>query len=267
MSGRSGKFIAVNVGGLDDTMFSDTLFGHRKGAYTGAESERPGLIEQANNGTLFLDEIGILEKNSQIKLLRLLQEGEFYSLGSDIIKTTDAVVIAATNENIQMKMKEGAFRNDLYYRLNTHHIRLPALRERPSDIPVLAAHFVTEAAQSLEKKCPEIANDTLTLLRRLAFPGNIRELQSLLFDAVARCEGPVLGPKYFQGHGVDHGKPESSSRSTSISYSGDLPRLEEVEEFFIAEALRLTNGNHTSAAAMLGTSQSTLSRRVKNRSV
>jgi DNA-binding NtrC family response regulator len=263
-SGRTGKFIAVNVGGLDDTMFSDTLFGHRKGAYTGAESERPGLIEQAANGTLFLDEIGILEMYSQVKLLRLLQEGEYYSLGSDILKTTDAVVIAATNENVAIKMKEGAFRNDLYYRLNTHHIRLPGLRERADDIPVLAAHFVSEAAQSLGKKCPEIAVDTLALFRRQAFPGNIRELQSLLFDAVAQCEEPVLGPTYLQGLVADQGKIDLSAQSPTISYSGNLPRLDEVEEFFMAEALRLTKGNHTAAAALLGVSQSTLSRRIKN---
>ena len=266
-SGRTGKFIAVNVGGLDDTMFSDTLFGHRKGAYTGADSDRAGLIEQAANGTLFLDEIGILEKNSQVKLLRLLQDGEYYSLGSDIIKMTDAVVIAATNENVQVKMKEGAFRNDLYYRLNTHHICLPALSERADDIPVLAAHFVSEAAQSLHKQCPEISVDALALLRRKAYPGNIRELQSLVFDAMVRCEGPVLGPAYFQAHGTDQAKSDTSSQSPFISYSGHLPRLEEAEEFFMAEALRLTNGNHTAAAALLGVSQSTLSRRVKNRTV
>jgi DNA-binding NtrC family response regulator len=264
-SGRTGKFVAVNVGGLDDTMFSDTLFGHRKGAYTGADCERTGLIEQAVNGTLFLDEIGVLEKNSQIKLLRLLQEGEYYSLGSDIIKTTDAVVIAATNADLQTQMKEGAFRNDLYYRLNTHHIRLPALRERPNDIPVLASHFVSEAAKSLAKKCPEIAVDVLAMLRRQAFPGNVRELQSLIFDAVAQCEDPVLGSTYFQGQSAGHGKPDSSARSFSISYSGDLPRLEDVEEFFVAEALRLTNDNHTAAATLLGVSQSTISRRIKNR--
>ena len=264
-SGRTGKFIAVNVGGLDDTMFSDTLFGHRKGAYTGAESERAGLIEQAANGTLFLDEIGVLEKNSQVKLLRLLQDGEYYSLGSDIIKTTDTVIIAATNENVQVKMKEGAFRNDLYYRLNTHHIHIPALRERADDVPVLAAHFVSEAARSLDRQCPEISVDAIALLRRQAFPGNIRELQSVMFDAVARCVGPVLGPNFFLCPGADSGKPDTSSQSSFISYSGHLPRLEEAEEFFMAEALRLTDGNHTAAAALLGVSQSTLSRRIKNR--
>ncbi len=135
----------------------------------------------------------------------------------------------------------------------------------PDDIPVLAAHFVSEAAKSLGKKCPEIAVDALVLLRRQAFPGNIRELQSLMFDAVARCEGTVLGSTYFQGHGTDHGKADSSARSPLISYSGSLPRLEDVEDFFIAEALRLTNGNHTAAAALLGVSQSTISRRLKNR--
>jgi DNA-binding NtrC family response regulator len=263
-SGRTGTFVAVNVAGLDDTMFSDTLFGHRKGAYTGADCERAGLIEQAINGTLFLDEIGVLEKNSQVKLLRMLQEGEYYSLGSDIIKSTDTVVIAATNANLQTQMKEGTFRNDLYYRLNTHHIRLPALRERPDDIPLLSAHFVSEAAKSLGKNCPELASDSLALLRRQAFPGNIRELQSLMFDVVARCNEPVLRPAFFQVHGTDRGASDSSARLISISYSGELPQLADVEEFFVAEALRLTDGNHTAAATLLGVSQSTISRRIRN---
>jgi DNA-binding NtrC family response regulator len=262
-SGRTGKFVAVNVGGLDDTMFSDTLFGHCKGAYTGAECERTGFIEQAVNGTLFLDEIGVLEKNSQVKLLRLLQEGEYHPLGSDIVKTTNAAVIAATNADLQAQMKDGAFRNDLYYRLNTHHVRLPALRDRPEDIPVLAAHFASEAAKSLGKDRPEIAPDALAMLRGHKFPGNIRELQSLIFDAAARSGGPVLALEYFPGLSAGYDKSDSPERPFSISYSGELPRLEDVEEFFVAEALRKTNGNHTAAAALLGVSQSTVSRRIR----
>jgi len=262
-SKRTGKFIAVNVGGLDDMLFSDTLFGHRKGAFTGADGERGGLIEQAAGGTLFLDEIGVLEKNSQVKLLRLLQDCEYYPLGSDIVKTTDAVIVAATNENLDLRIKEGTFRNDLYFRLNTHHIHLPALRERPDDIPVLAAKLALDAAKSLGKKCPEIGPDVLTRLRNYSFPGNVRELQSMVFDAVARCDKLTLDASYFPA--LKPPKQNKSERNVSIFYTGSLPQLVDVEEFFISEAMRITNGNQTEAAALLGISQSTLSRRGKNR--
>jgi DNA-binding NtrC family response regulator len=264
-SKRTGKFIAVNVGGLDDMLFSDTLFGHRKGAFTGAEGERGGLIEQAAGGTLFLDEIGVLEKNSQVKLLRLLQDCEYYPLGSDIVKTTDAVIVAATNENLDLRIKEGAFRNDLYFRLNTHHIHLPALRERPDDIAVLAVKLVLDAAKSLGKKCPEIGTDALARLRNYSFPGNVRELQSMVFDAVARCDKSILDASCFPA--LKPFQQNDSERNVSIFYTGSLPQLADVEEYFISEAMRMTNGNQTEAAALLGISQSTLSRRGKNRSL
>ncbi|HMD69215.1 MAG TPA: sigma-54 dependent transcriptional regulator [Chitinivibrionales bacterium] len=267
-SGRGGKFVAVNVGGLDDTMFSDTLFGHRKGAFTGADADRPGLIEQARGGTLFLDEIGALQAASQIKLLRLLQEGEYYPLGSDSVKTAETTVIAATNEDLDVRLRDGAFRNDLYFRLLTHHIHVPPLRERAGDIPVLAERFVNDAASTLGKPAPAIPPEVMACLRQSRFPGNVRELQSLMFDAVTRCQGEQLDAVHFETYVRTHGcKPgdagTDSSQPLEVLKAGGIPKLKDIEEYLIEKALEKTGNNQTVAAQMLGVSQSTLSRRTK----
>jgi DNA-binding NtrC family response regulator len=267
LSGRNGKFVSVNVAGLDDTMFSDTLFGHRKGAFTGADTDRPGLVEQASGGTLFLDEIGSLEKHSQIKLLRLLQEKEYYQLGSDIQKCANVAVVAATNEDLRVRMDEGNFRNDLYFRLKTHHIHIPPLRERLDDLPMLIRHFAEEAAKTLGKPLPEISPALARHLSGYSFPGNIRELQSMIFDAVGRGgldhPGAVpfadrvresTGPK-----ALVFDAPEHLDRP--IWYTGPIPKLSDVEDYLIKEAIEKSGGNQSLAAQMLGISQSTLSRR------
>jgi len=134
LSGRKGEFVPVNVAGLDDNVFADTLFGHRKGAFTGADQARSGLVEQATGGTLFLDEIGDLSAASQVKLLRLLQDGEYFPLGSDVAKRSDARVVVATNQDLQHLQDPGRFRKDLYYRLCAHHVHIPPLRERCEDL-------------------------------------------------------------------------------------------------------------------------------------
>ena len=152
LSGLRGKFVPVNVAGLDDNMFSDTLFGHKKGAFTGADQTRSGLIAQASGGTLFLDEIGDLAELSQVKLLRLLQEQEYYPVGSDIPMVSDARIIAATNRDLRKLTEAGKFRNDLYFRLCAHQVHIPPLRERLDDIPVLLDHFLDEAAKTFKKK-------------------------------------------------------------------------------------------------------------------
>ena len=152
--GRKGKLVSTNVAGLDDTMFSDTLFGHKKGAFTDARESRGGLIEQASGGTLFLDEIGDLSPASQVKLLRLLQEREYFPLGSDIARHSDARIVAATNRELAASLEAGKFRKDLYYRLEVHHIYIPPLRRRREDIVPLVAHFLEEAGKALNKKKP-----------------------------------------------------------------------------------------------------------------
>ncbi|RLB74523.1 MAG: sigma-54-dependent Fis family transcriptional regulator, partial [Deltaproteobacteria bacterium] len=154
LSGNSGALVTVNVAGLDDNVFADTLFGHVRGAFTGADNVRKGMIEKAAGGTLFLDEIGDLSSASQVKLLRLLQNGEYYPLGSDQPKQMSARVVVATHADLDAKMAAGEFRRDLYYRLYSHHVHLPPLRERKDDLPLLLEHFLAEAALKLGKKKP-----------------------------------------------------------------------------------------------------------------
>ena len=186
LSKRTGNFVAVNVAGLDDHMFSDTLFGHKKGAFTGAGEVRKGLIEKAAGGTLFLDEIGDLSKASQVKLLRLLQEQEYFPLGSDEIYQSTARIIVTTCRNLAKYQKEDKFRKDLFYRLQVHHIHVPSLRERLSDdLALLIDHFLTKSAQELGKKEHTPPPELLQLLGMYDFHGNVRELESLIFDAVS----------------------------------------------------------------------------------
>ncbi|WP_330220578.1 sigma-54 dependent transcriptional regulator [Syntrophotalea acetylenica] len=198
VSGLGGNFVAVNVAGLDDHMFSDTLFGHRKGAFTGADQTRRGLIAQATGGTLFLDEIGDLSETSQIKLLRLLQEQEYYQVGSDIPQISDARIIAATNKDLRKMVEKGTFRNDLYFRLCTHQVQIPPLRDRLEDIPLLLEHFLDKAAKTMKKKKPSYPAELITLLSSYDFPGNVRELKALVFDTVARHNNGMLSLKRFR---------------------------------------------------------------------
>lgn len=198
LSGRQGKFVSVNVGGLDDQMFSDTLFGHRKGAFTDAVSGRAGFIESAASGTLFLDEIGDLSMPSQVKLLRLLQEKEYYPLGDDEPRYSDALIITATNKDLYMLQGEEKFRKDLFYRLDVHHIHLPPLRERLDDLPLLVDHFLEEAARSLGKRKPTPPPELYSQLSIYHFPGNIRELRSMIFKAVSLHKSKMLSLDTFK---------------------------------------------------------------------
>ena len=185
-SGLAGEFVSVNIAGLDDQLFSDALFGHRKGAYTGADKSRKGLIDQASNGTLFLDEIGDLHVESQVKLLRLLQDKTYYPLGDDFARLSNARMVFATNREIEFLSDSETFRTDLYFRLKPHHIHLPPLRERAGDIPLLISHFLESAAEKLEKQTPTPPPELLTLLGTYHFPGNVRELEGMVLDAVSQ---------------------------------------------------------------------------------
>lgn len=273
LSRREGEFVSVNVGGLDDTAFSDSLFGHRKGAFTGAHSNRKGFVQKADNGTLFLDEIGELENSSQVKLLQLLQNNAYYPLGSDILKKSCVKIIAATNQDLEKSIKEGKFRNDLYYRLNIHRIHIPPLRERADDIPLLADHFIAKASKELNRDKPELTRSMMTLLKQYDYPGNVRELESILYNAVSlspigEFEKSILSAVSSHKNGTDDPSPDHRgiqvNASTQILYKGDIPTLQEAEAFFIREAMEKAGGNQTLASRMLGISQSTLSRRFSN---
>jgi DNA-binding NtrC family response regulator len=271
LSGVKGEFVAVNVAGLDDTMFSDTLFGHKRGAYTGAEQPRDGLITKAAEGTLFLDEIGDLSQSSQLKLLRLLQEHEYYPLGSDSVKISSARLVVATNQDLAKLINEGKFRKDLYYRLCAYQIQLPPLRERLEDIPLLLNHFVEEAARSLNKHKPVPSPEVAELLMSLHFAGNIRELQAIVFDAVARHTNGILSYNHFPT--VLRAAPLSVTPLNDTSYEGPdplsilfgkFPTIEEVEEYLIKRALKLTQGKMGIAASILGITRQGLHKRVKS---
>lgn len=270
LSGLTGDFIAVNVAGLDDTVFSDTLFGHKKGAFTGAEQPREGLISKAGGGTLFLDEIGDLSPASQLKLLRLLQEYEYYPLGSDSVKTSSARVIVASNHDLEKLIEEGKFRKDLYYRLCSYKIQLPPLRDRLEDIPLLLNHFIAKAAESLKKPTPVPSPEVAELLKSLHYGGNIREFQAIVFDAVARHHSGILSYKQFPTvlRGTSPLLPKLSIARhedpdpLNILF-GKFPSLEEVEHYMIKRALSLSHGKMGVAASILGISRQGLHKRVK----
>ena len=169
-SGRRGEFVAVNAAGVDDLAFSDTLFGHKKGAFTGATEVRGGLIERATGGTIFLDEIGDLPGASQIKLLRVLQDREYFPLGSDQPRSVDARVVVATNRELKQLANDGQIRQDLYYRLRTHHVHIPPLRERLDDVPLLLDRYVEEAAREFGKPEPTLSSGTYTIPYDPQFP-------------------------------------------------------------------------------------------------
>ncbi|MCI0470093.1 MAG: sigma-54 dependent transcriptional regulator [Candidatus Aminicenantes bacterium] len=263
------NFTAVNVAGLDDTMFSDTLFGHKKGAFTGADSYREGLISQAAGGILLLDEIGDLGQQSQVKLLRLLQEKEYYQLGSDIPKKTDARVIVATNREIKSLLNEDKMRKDLYFRLSAHHIHIPPLRERLDDIPFLLEHFLEKAALALGKKKPTPPPELVTLLSTYDFPGNIRELETIIYDAVSRHESGILSLDSFKNViDMERGKLlctptqiDAASRSLEQFLTG-YPTLKQAETFIIERALERAKGNQGIAASILGITRQALNKRL-----
>ena len=267
LSGLSGRFVAINSGGLDDQMFSDTLFGHKKGAFTGAGEAREGMIAQAAGGTLFLDEIGDMSQLSQVKLLRLLQEGDYYPLGSDAAVRNGARIIVATNQHLEGLMRGGTFRKDLYYRLCAHHVHIPPLRERREDIPLLLELFLQDAARSLQKEKPGYRPELFDYLSTYHFPGNVRELKSMVFDAVTRHEGGNLSMASFRkaiGAPVPQVETDHACQGAERDFclTGRFPTLKEIEKYLIDDALRLAGGNQGAAATLLGLTRQALNKRL-----
>ncbi len=254
LSGRKGKLIVVNVAGLDDNVFSDTLFGHVPGAFTGAQQARQGLIEQAAGGTLLLDEIGDLALTSQIKLLRLLQEREYLPLGSDKIQHSDARIIASTNLDLWALEKKGAFRKDLIYRMSTHTLTLPPLRDRLLDLPLLLDRFICQAANELDKPVPDIPKILIEQMETYPFKGNIRELKSMVYDAISRYKKGPIKANLFKNLGISELK---ENKGTS------LPTLKEASNELVEKAMKQTGHNQSAAAVILGISQQALSKRLK----
>lgn len=261
LSAVRGKLVTVNIAGLDDTLLSDALFGHVRGAFTGAIGNRDGALSQAAGGTLFIDEIGDLAMPSQIKLLRLLQSQEYSPLGSDAVLHSDARVILATHRNLPDLLRQEKFREDLYYRISTHHIHIPPLRERRDDLPLLLNMLLQRAARMQNRPTPHCPAQLKDMLDSYDFPGNIRELESMINDAVSRTEGDELELKAFQERIFSNNPPcDGTPDCTRCSLECCLTRLKELPDRheltlkLLSEALRRASGNRSKAARILGIS-------------
>ncbi len=272
-SGRKGEFVAVNVAGLDDTMFSDTLFGHAKGAFSGADTVRKGMVATAKGGTLFLDEIGDVSIPCQLKLLRLMQEHTYLPLGVDEPVSTDVRIVAATNADLVKLQADGKFRSDLFYRLHGHSVRIPPLRERPSDLPVLVDHFLQCVSATLKKEKPTVPKELIPLLAEYSFPGNVRELESMITDATSRHESGIMSLKGFKEYIDSKGGRRIGAAEAAVPAAGaaprfgnELPKYNEVRRLLAEEAMRRTSGNCSRAAEILGTTRQSLMRCLKQKS-
>jgi len=264
-SGRGGEFIAVNVAGVDDHAFSDTLFGHKRGAFTGAAESRRGLIDKASGGTIFLDEIGDLVESAQIKLLRVLQDREYFPLGSDQSRPADARVVVATNREIRELVSSGRMRQDLHYRLRTHHVHVPPLRKRMQDIPLLLDHYIEEAAREFGKARPTYPPELLQLLMVHNFPGNVRELRAMVYDAVSKHSSRVMSMETFREriHEDDIPAPAPPSAEEGIySRLEKLPTLRDAADALVREAMHRAGHNQRLASRVLGISPSALNKRL-----
>lgn len=249
----SRPLITVNAGGISEGLFESELFGHVKGAFTDARTDRVGFFELADGGTLFLDEIGNLSMKLQARLLRVLQTGEFQRVGSSRTQRADVRVLSATNVAIATEVAEGRFREDLLYRLNTVEIRLPTLRERRQDIPLLASHFLARQAAQYRKPITGFSPDAMKTLLAYEWPGNIRELEHTVERAVLLASGEV----------VEAGDLNLRPTATEETPALEEMELEEVERVLIQKALRRHGGNVTQAAEALGLSRSALYRRLQ----
>ncbi len=256
LSGRRDKsFVKVHCAALSETLLESELFGHEKGAFTGADSMKKGRFELAHGGTIFLDEIGEINQITQIKLLRVLQERKFERVGGEETLEVDVRVVAATNRNIEDEVKAGRFREDLYYRLNVVRLQVPPLRERKDDIPLLVDSFLKRFSEENSKKILGVQNSARQALYRYDWPGNIRELQNCIESAVVMCSGNEIALEDL---------PPTISRFSgeeSISVPMGL-RLDEAEKIIIRENLAFNNGNKTKTAQVLGIERKTLAKKI-----
>ena len=254
--------VTVHCAALAPTLLESELFGHEKGAFTGAHERRVGRFEQAQGGTLFLDEIGEIDASIQIKLLRFLGERTFERVGSNKTLTADLRLIAATNKNLEELVKAGTFREDLFFRLRVVEIRLPPLRERPEDIPLLAQTFVAEYAAENNKPVTSFSAEVRNLLLSYSWPGNVRELRTAIEHAVVFCRGDKITPRDLPP-AIRNAAAGSPATGASLPPSGpDDLSLKEAEKQLMMRALKETNGNRTLAARRIGMSRRTFHRKL-----
>ncbi len=249
---KDASFVAVDMGAITETLFESELFGHKKGAFTDAREDRPGRFELANDGTLFLDEIGNISLNLQSKLLSALQSRRINRVGANTSVEVNIRLISATNMPIEQMVKDGRFRQDLLYRINTVEIRIPPLSERVDDIPMLASHFLDYYSRKYHKEVLSIAPDAIVKLKKYAWPGNVRELQHALERAVIMADSATLQQSDFL-----------FNRKGDVSVNPDTLNLDEVEKAAVVKALQLHNGNISKAADELGLTRASLYRRME----
>ncbi|WML91411.1 sigma-54 dependent transcriptional regulator [Thiothrix lacustris] len=252
-----GVFSGINCGAFQEDLLANELFGHEKGAYTGANDTRPGLIEAANGGSLFLDEIGEMPLTMQVKLLRVVQEREVQRLGAQTAVAVDVRVITATHRDLRAEVAAGRFRQDLYFRLDVIGLHLPSLSERREDIPLLAFYFLHKHALRMGREVDSIATDAVSLLMGYSYPGNVRELENLIERGVALARGSELTVAELPAalaEQVVHALPDAQ---------GDLPTLGQREEEYIRYVLEHSDGNRTKAANILGIDRVSLWRKLK----
>lgn len=251
-------FIKVNLGGISQSLFESEMFGHKKGAFTDASADRIGRFEMANKGTIFLDEIGDLDPSCQVKLLRVLQDQTFEVLGDSRPRKTDIRVVSATNADLHKMVSERTFREDLFYRINLITVKLPALRERREDIPLLARHFADRQAEVNGLPRTEFSADALQFLTRLPFPGNIRELKNLVERTILVSGKPILDASDFDAQYLRQDEPKAAAGSVLAGMT-----LDEIERQTILQALERYKGNLSQVAMALGISRAALYRRLE----
>jgi two-component system response regulator HydG len=249
---RRGPFVDVNCAMLEDNLLQSELFGHVRGAFTGATTDREGRVRSAAGGTLLLDEIDTLSPSAQAKLLQLLQERTFSRLGDDRVHKTDVRIIAATNQDLEKLIEAKRFRQDLFYRLNIITFNIPPLRERREDIPALAEHFLRNFANEFRKPVPSLSEAAARKLSAYDWPGNVRELRNVVERAVLLAEGPVIQDQDLRMGGAD--RRREADRLVARLLDGGL-RLEEIERAAVVEALERAAGNRTRAGELLGVSR------------
>ena len=249
---RYGPYIKLNCAALPASLLESELFGYEKGAFTDAKRDKPGQFSLADGGTLLLDEISEMDISLQVKLLRVLNNGEYRPLGSTKTLHTDARIVAATNADIEQAIAGGTFRRDLYYRINVVNINIPPLRERPEDIPLLANHFLAVFRNKSAKSIERIAPEALSALRRHPLPGNVRELENAVEHAFVMCHGPEIRLEHLPPHITSQVLPHGASRDEQRN-----------EKEIILDTLRRYNGNRSQAAVELGMHRSTLWRKMK----
>ncbi|MBW1972389.1 MAG: sigma-54-dependent Fis family transcriptional regulator [Deltaproteobacteria bacterium] len=258
---KDGPFVKVNCAAIPETLLEAEMFGYVRGAFTGASTKREGRFSLANKGTIFLDEIGDMPISTQAKLLRVIQEREFEPLGSSNSIKVDVRIIAATNKDLKKEIKEGKFREDLYYRLSVVEIDVPPLRERKEDIPILAHHFLNEASKRNKINVKQFEPLAMDLLIRYNWPGNIRELENLIERGVVLSKG-----EFFTHDLLPPNLKEESEKTQNIAPNLLMP-LKEVEKQLIINALKKTSGNKTKAAQILGITRKTLFNKIKEHKI